>query len=60
MIKNKKTAIVGGLVGIVILLTVFCCEGNKAAEEAAPAELTPPVEELKSATEEVTPAETVE
>ena len=39
MIKDKKTAIVGGIVGCVILLTIFCCEGNKeAVEEVLPAE----------------------
>ena len=35
MVKDKKTAIVGGVVGIVILLTIFCCEGNKEAVEVA-------------------------
>ena len=25
MIKDKKTAIVGGVVGIVMLVTIFCC-----------------------------------
>ena len=60
MVKDKKTAIVGGVVGIVILLTIFCCEGNKAAVEVAPVEATveevaPVVEELKAAVEEVTP-----
>ena len=59
-IKDKKTAIVGGVVGIVILLTIFCCEGNKEAVEVAPVEATveevaPVVEELKAAVEEVTP-----
>jgi len=33
-INDKKTAIVGGIVGLVILLTVFCCEGKKAEAEA--------------------------
>ena len=28
MIENKKTAIVGGVVGIIILLTIFCCNGK--------------------------------
>ena len=34
-INDKKTAIVGGIVGLVILLTIFCCEGKKEAVEAA-------------------------
>ena len=75
MIKDKKTAIVGSIVGCVILLTIFCCEGNKEAVEAAPVEavieevapaveevieeVTPEVEETP-AVEEVIPAETVE
>ena len=59
-VNDKKTAIVGGVVGIVILLTIFCCEGNKEAVEVAPVEATveevaPVVEELKAAVEEVTP-----
>ena len=59
MIKDKKTAIVGSVVGLVILLTIFCCEGKKEAVEAAPAvEATPAVEELKETVEEVvTPVE---
>ena len=39
-IENKKTAIVGGVVGLVILLTIFCCKGTNEeapAVEAAPA-----------------------
>ena len=75
-VENKKTAIVGGVVGIVILLTIFCCEGPKEAVEAAPVEaaveevieeVTPeaveevtPEVEETPAVEEVTPAETVE
>ena len=75
MVKDKKTAIVGGIVGCVILLTIFCCEGNKEAVEAAPVEaaveevapvveevieeVTPEVEETP-AVEEVLPAESVE
>ena len=75
MVKDKKTAIVGSIVGCVILLTIFCCEGNKeavevapveaAVEEVAPAveevieEVTPEVEETP-AVEEVLPAESVE
>mgnify|MGYP003124065765 CR=1 FL=1 len=51
MIKDKKTAIVGGIVGCVILLTIFCCEGNKEAVEAAPVEAA--VEEVVPAVEEV-------
>ena len=41
MVKDIKTAIVGGVVGIVILLTIFCCEGKveeAPAVEAAPIE----------------------
>ena len=63
MIKDKKTAIVGSLVGCVILLTIFCCEGNKEAVEAVPtaetaieeviAPVTKAVEELKESVEEV-------
>ena len=70
MIKDKKTAIVGSIVGCVILLTIFCCEGNKEAVEAAPVEaveevieeVTPEVEEVEEtpAVEEVAPAESVE
>jgi len=37
-INDKKTAIVGGIIGLVILLTIFCCKGNK--------ETTPAVEEV--------------
>ena len=62
MIKDKKTAIVGSIVGCVILLTIFCCEGNKEAVEATPVETT--VEEVKievkEAVEEVLPVESVE
>ena len=58
MVKDKKTAIVGGIVGCVILLTIFCCEGNKEAVEAAPVEavieeVTP--EAVEEVIEEVTP-----
>ena len=35
MIKDKKTAIVGGLVGIVMLLTVFCCNGKNESQESS-------------------------
>ena len=56
MIKDKKTAIVGGVVGCVILLTIFCCEGNKEAVKAAPVEAV--VEEVAPVVEEV--IETVE
>ena len=75
MVKDKKTAIVGSIVGCVILLTIFCCEGNKEAVEAVPdeaaveevvpaveeviEEVTPEVEETP-AVEEVAPAESVE
>ena len=56
MVKDIKTAIVGSLVGVVILLTVFCCEGK--VEEAPAVEATPAVEELKETVEEVvTPVE---
>ena len=67
MVKDIKTAIVGGVVGCIILLTIFCCEGNKEAVEAVPVEaaveeVVPAVEEVieTPAVEEVTPAETVE
>ena len=72
-VNDKKTAIVGSIVGLVILLTVFSCKGNEEAPadavEATTAveelkatieELTPEVEEVLPATEEATPAETVE
>ena len=72
-IENKKTAIVGGVVGLVILLTIFCCNGKQeAVEEVTPVEAveevieeTPAVEEVieevtPEVIEEVTPAETVE
>ena len=55
-IKNKKTAIVGGIFGIVMLLTIFCCKGK----EEAPAVEATPVEEVTPAVEEVTPAESAE
>ena len=51
MVKDKKTAIVGSIVGCVILLTIFCCEGNKEAVEVAPVEAA--VEEVAPAVEEV-------
>ena len=51
MVKDKKTAIVGSIVGCVILLTIFCCEGNKEAVEVAPVEAA--VEEVPPAVEEV-------
>ena len=64
-VNDKKTAIVGGIVGLVILLTVFCCEGK--VEEAPAVEATPAdeevkeaVEEVKESIEEILPAETVE
>ena len=72
MIKDKKTAIVGGVLGIVILLTIFCCKGTTEevpAVEAAPVEaaveevkesVEEAVEELKESIEEILPAETVE
>ena len=56
MVKDIKTAIVGGVVGVGILLTVFCCEGKKEAVEAAPVEA---VEEVIP-TETVAPAESAE
>ena len=46
-IENKKTAIVGGVVGLVILFTIFCCKGTKEeapAVEAAPIEAVTPAE----------------
>ena len=56
MVNDIKTAIVVGVVGVVILLTVFCCEGK--VEEAPAVEATPAVEELKETVEEVvTPVE---
>ena len=51
MVKDKKTAIVGGIVGCVILLTIFCCEGNKEVVETAPVEAV--VEEVAPVVEEV-------
>ena len=53
MIKDKKTAIVGSIVGCVILLTIFCCEGNKEAVEVAPIEAVEEVIEATPAVEEV-------
>ena len=55
MIKDKKTAIVGSIVGCVILLTIFCCEGKQEEAPAPAVEATTAVEELKTAIEEVTP-----
>ena len=55
-VNDKKTAIIGGVVGIVMLLTIFCCEGKQ--EEAVIEEAV--IEEVAPAVEEVTPAETVE
>tara|TARA_Y100001963_G_C6607018_1_gene365253 strand:- start:332 stop:508 length:177 start_codon:yes stop_codon:yes gene_type:complete len=52
MVKDIKTAIIGGIVGVGILLTVFCCEGNKEAVEVAPVEAAP-VEKITPAVEEV-------
>ena len=62
-IENKKTAIVGGVVGLVILLTIFCCNGKQeAVEEVAPAEaiieevvapVEEAIEEIKESVEEV-------
>ena len=58
MVKDIKTAIVGGIVGVVMLLTIFCCEGKQEAVEAVPAEeaavqeVTPAVEEVKESVEE--------
>ena len=57
-VENKKTAIVGGVVGILILLTIFCCEGNKEAVEAAPVEAV--IEEVAPAVEEVIEEEVIE
>ena len=57
MINDKKKAIVGSIVGLVILLTVFSCKGNK---EEAPAVEAAPVEAIKEAVEEVAPAESAE
>ena len=66
-IENKKTAIVGSVVGLVILLTVFCCEGNKEAveelKETVEEVVTPveeSIEEVKESIEEILPAESVE
>ena len=56
-IENKKTAIVGGVVGLVLLLTIFCCKGTK---EEAPAVEAAPIEEVAPAVEEVAPAESAE
>ena len=69
MVKDIKTAIVGGVVGVGILLTVFCCEGKveesavieePSVEEVAPVEEVTPVEEIKESIEELVPAEIVE
>ena len=70
MVKDIKTTIVGGVVGVGILLTIFCCEGKVEevpAVEAAPVEaveevieeVTPEVEEVAPAVEEVIPTEKV-
>ena len=59
-VNDKKTAIVGGVVGIVILLTIFCCEGPKEAVEAAPVEAVEEVIEATPAVEEVIEAVTPE
>ena len=59
-VNDKKTAIIGSVVGAVILLTIFCCEGKQEAVEAAPVEaaveeVAPVVEEVIEEVEEVTP-----
>ena len=72
-VNDKKTAIVGGVVGLILLLTIFCCEGKQEAVEATPVEaaveevvapVEKAVEEIKESVEElieeVTPAESVE
>ena len=35
MIKDKKTAIVGGVVGTVMLVTIFCCNGKNESQESS-------------------------
>ena len=59
MIKDKLTTIVGGVVGLVILLTIFCCEGKREAVEEVVVPVEEAVEELKvevkEVIEEVTP-----
>ena len=57
-VNDKKSAIVGSIVGCVILLTIFCCEGNKEAVEAAPVEAV--IEEVAPAVEEVIEEEVIE
>ena len=34
MVKDKKTAIVGGVVGILMLVTIFCCNGKNESQES--------------------------
>ena len=63
MVKDIKTAIVGGIVGCVILLTIFCCEGKQETVETVPTETeVKAVEELKESIEELIPEveETIE
>ena len=54
MIKDKKTAIVGGLVGIVMLLTVFCCNGKNETQES---NTQPTVDDETSQNVELSPFE---
>ena len=53
---NWKTALVGGVVAIIILWGLVGCESESKPAEEAPVE-TPAVEEVKSAVEEVEPVE---
>ena len=54
MIKDKKTAIVGGVVGIVMLVTIFCCNRKNESQELS---AQPMVDDVTSQNVELSPFE---
>ena len=52
MIKDKKTAIVGGVVGIVMLVTIFCCNRKNESQELS---AQPMVDDVTSQNVELSP-----
>ena len=46
-VNDKKSAIVGSVVGLIILFTIFCCEGKQEAVEATPIEEVAPAESVE-------------
>ena len=54
MIKDKKTAIVGGVVGILMLVTIFCCNGKNETQES---NTQPTVDDETSQNVELSPFE---